>query len=159
MQTLVQRDVRDLANIDGLTDMPRLLALLAARSGALINMSEVSRAAGIAHSTLRRYLALLQATFMFQPLPAWSCDSGRRLVKSPKIHLLDSGREGLCTGPGGGQADPLVARPVDLDDVQPAILGQLSLDARDWIWLWCRWHVRGETRQPQLSRKRLSPLS
>ncbi|MDP2640523.1 MAG: DUF4143 domain-containing protein [Betaproteobacteria bacterium] len=89
--SLLQRDVRDLANIDGLTDMPRLLALLAARSGALINMSEVSRAAGIAHSTLRRYLALLQATFMFQPLPAWSCDSGRRLVKSPKIHLLDSG--------------------------------------------------------------------
>src|SRR3990172_5613244 len=89
--SLLQRDVRDLANIDGLIDIPRLLALLAARSGALINMAEVSRAAGIAHSTLRRYLALLQATFIFQPLPAWSTNIGKRFVKSPKIHLLDSG--------------------------------------------------------------------
>lgn len=89
--SLLQRDVRDMANIDGMTDMPRLLSLLAARSGALMNMSEVSRAAGIAHSTLRRYLALLEATFIFQPLPAWSTNIGKRFVKSPKIHLLDSG--------------------------------------------------------------------
>lgn len=89
--SLLQRDVRDLANIDRLTDMPRLLGLLAARSSALVNMAEVSRAAGIAHSTLRRYLALLEATFIFQPLPAWSANIGKRFVKSPKIHLLDSG--------------------------------------------------------------------
>ena len=89
--SLLQRDVRDLANIEGLTDIPRLLALLAARSSALMNMSEVSRAAGIAHSTLRRYLTLLQTTFIFQPLPAWSNNIGKRFVKSPKIHLLDSG--------------------------------------------------------------------
>jgi predicted AAA+ superfamily ATPase/predicted nucleotidyltransferase len=89
--SLLQRDVRDMANIDGMTDMPRLLSLLAARSSALMNMSEVSRAAGIAHSTLRRYLALLEATFIYQPLPAWSTNIGKRFVKSPKIHLLDSG--------------------------------------------------------------------
>lgn len=89
--SLLQRDVRDLANIEGLTDMPRLLGLLAARSSALMNMSEVSRAAGIAHSTLRRYLALLEAAFIFQPLAAWSANIGKRFVKSPKIHLLDSG--------------------------------------------------------------------
>jgi len=89
--SLLQRDVRDMANIDGLTDIPRLLSLLAARSSALMNMSEVSRVAGIAHSTLRRYLALLEATFIFQPLPAWSNNIGKRFVKSPKIHLLDSG--------------------------------------------------------------------
>lgn len=89
--SLLQRDVRDMANIDGMTDMPRLLSLLAARSSALLNVSEVSRAAGIAHSTLRRYLALLEATFIFQPLPAWSTNIGKRFVKSPKIHLLDSG--------------------------------------------------------------------
>jgi len=89
--SLLQRDVRDLANIEGLTDILRLLGLLAARSSALMNMSEVSRVAGVAHSTLRRYLALLEATFIFQPLPAWSNNLGKRFVKSPKIHLLDSG--------------------------------------------------------------------
>lgn len=91
LASLLQRDVRDLAHIEGLTDLPRLLGLLAARSSALMNMSEVSRTAGIAHSTLRRYLALLEATFVLQPLPAWSTNLGKLCVKSPKIHLLDSG--------------------------------------------------------------------
>ena len=88
---LLQRDVRDLANIDGLTEMPRLLALLAARVGGLLNMSELSRSSGIPNSTLKRYLSLLRATFLFQPLPAWSANLGKRLIKSPKIHLIDSG--------------------------------------------------------------------
>ncbi len=88
---MLQRDVRDLSNIDGLTDMPRLLSLLAARAGGLLNMSELSRSAGIPSSTLKRYLSLLQATFLYQPLRAWSSNLGKRLIKSPKIHLVDSG--------------------------------------------------------------------
>jgi hypothetical protein len=71
--------------------MPRLLGLLAARSSGLLNMSELSRASGIAHTTLRRYLALLEATFLLQPLPAWSSNVGKRFVRSPKIHLGDTG--------------------------------------------------------------------
>jgi predicted AAA+ superfamily ATPase len=88
---LLQRDVRDLANIEGLTDMPRLLSLLAARVGGLLNMSELSRSSGIPNSTLKRYLSLLQATFLFQPLPARASNRGKRLIKSPKVHLVDSG--------------------------------------------------------------------
>ncbi len=98
LTTILQRDVRDLAYIEGLTDMPRLLALLAARSGGLLNMSELSRSAGVAHTTLRRYLALLQTTFLLQPLPAWSINIGKRLVKSPKIYLIDSGLSAHLTG-------------------------------------------------------------
>jgi predicted AAA+ superfamily ATPase len=89
--SLLQRDIRDLAQIDGLTDLPRLLGLLAARSSALMNISEISRSSGLPHTTLRRYLALLEAVFMLQLLPAWSSNLGKRFVKSPKIHLLDSG--------------------------------------------------------------------
>jgi predicted AAA+ superfamily ATPase len=91
VSSLLQRDVRDLANIDGLTEMPRLLGLLAARASMLMNMAELSRAVGIPHSTLKRYLTLLEATFILQPLPAWSANLGKRFVKAPKIHLLDSG--------------------------------------------------------------------
>ena len=109
--SLLQRDVRDLANIEGLTDILRLLGLLAARSSALMNMAEVSRAAGIAHSTLRRYLALLEATFIFQPLPAWSNNIGKRFVKSPKIHLLDSG---LAAHLRGDVDAPALAQSPDL---------------------------------------------
>jgi predicted AAA+ superfamily ATPase len=88
---VLQRDVRDMADIGKLTDLPRLLNLLAARAGSLMNVAEISRAIDIPHTTLQRYLALLEATFLFQPLPAWSANLGKRLVKSPKIHLLDSG--------------------------------------------------------------------
>jgi predicted AAA+ superfamily ATPase len=95
---MLQRDVRDLANIEGLTDMPRLLSLLAARVGGLLNMSELSRSSGIPNTTLKRYLSLLQATFLFQPLPAWSSNLGKRLVKSAKIHLIDSGLTAHLTG-------------------------------------------------------------
>lgn len=91
LASLLQRDVRDYANIEGLHDMPRLLSLLAARVGSLLNMAEVSRATGIAHSTLRRYLTLLEALFIVQPLPAWSTNLGKRLVKAPKMHLIDAG--------------------------------------------------------------------
>lgn len=91
LMSLLQRDVRDHANIEGLHDLPRLLSLLAARASSLLNLAEVSRATGIAHSTLRRYIALLEALFIVQPLPAWSVNLGKRLVKAPKLHLIDAG--------------------------------------------------------------------
>jgi len=88
---LLQRDVRDLANIEKLTDLPKLLSFLAARTSGLMNVAEISRVIDIPHTTLQRYLALLEAAFLFRPLPAWSANLGKRLVKSPKIHLLDTG--------------------------------------------------------------------
>jgi hypothetical protein len=91
LASLLQRDVRDLAHIEGLRELPRLLGLLAARTGGLMNVSEVARTAAIADTTLRRYLALLEAAFIVQPLPAWSANLGKRLVKAPKLHLLDTG--------------------------------------------------------------------
>ena len=75
--TILQRDVRDLANIDGLREMPRLLALLAARTGGLLSISELSRASGVPHTTLKRYLSLLEATFLVTTLPAWSANVGK----------------------------------------------------------------------------------
>ena len=91
LTTILQRDVRDIANIEGLTDLPRLLALLASRTGALLNQADVSRAAGLPYTTLLRYLTLLEATFLVQMLPAWSSNLGQRLVKSPKVTLCDTG--------------------------------------------------------------------
>lgn len=89
--TILQRDVRDIAAIDDLTVMPRLLSLLAARASSLLNISELSRSAGIPLTTLRRYLALLEMAFLIQVVPAWSANLGKRLVRAPKIFLSDSG--------------------------------------------------------------------
>lgn len=91
VRTLVERDVRDLANIEGLVDIPRLLALLAVRVGSLMNLAEISRSIGIAQTTLKRYLALLEGVFLFTPVPAWHANLGKRLIKTPKVQLADCG--------------------------------------------------------------------
>ena len=89
--TILQRDVRDIANVEGLVVMPLLLQLLAARSAGLLNISELSRSAGIKLTTLNRYVSLLETVFLVRRLPAWSANVGKRLVKAPKLHFVDSG--------------------------------------------------------------------
>ena len=89
--TLLQRDVRDLANVEGLTALPNLLSLLAVRSGSLVNFTELSRSAAIAQSTLKRYVTLFQATFMADTVPAWSANLSKRLIKAPRLVVTDTG--------------------------------------------------------------------
>lgn len=91
LATILQRDVRDLANIEGLTDMPRLLSMLAARAGGLLNVAEISRSIGFSQMTLHRYMALLEKVFLIETVPAWSGSLKSRLVKAPKIFITDTG--------------------------------------------------------------------
>jgi predicted AAA+ superfamily ATPase len=106
--TILKRDIRDLAQIDGLLELPKLLSLLAARSSTLMNVAEISRAAGIAHTTLKRYLALLQLTYLLRPLPPWSTNLSKRLIKTSKVHLVDTGLAAYLARRG--------ATPLDRDD-------------------------------------------
>jgi predicted AAA+ superfamily ATPase len=91
ISTLLQRDVRDLARVDALHALPNLLKLLAARSAGLFNLADVGRDARMPHTTLTRYLILLEALFLIHRLPAWSTNFGKRLVKSAKLHVADTG--------------------------------------------------------------------
>ncbi len=89
--TLLARDVRELARIDTMTDLPRLVSLVAARPMALLNYAELSRSTGLPQTTLKRYMALLQAVFLVRTLPPWHGNLGKRLVKTPKILFTDAG--------------------------------------------------------------------
>ena len=89
--TILHRDVRDLARVDALHALPNLLKLLAARTSGLLNLADVGRDAGLPHTTLTRYLSLLETVFLVHRLPAWSPNLGKRLVKAPKLHLVDTG--------------------------------------------------------------------
>ena len=89
--TLVERDIRDVANIQDISGLIRLLRLLGVRSGTLHNQAELSRSVGVPASTLSRYVPLLEALFLIWFLPAWSGNLGKRRVKSPKLHVIDSG--------------------------------------------------------------------
>ena len=91
VSTILQRDIRELSNVTDLTELPRLLALLATRAGSLLNFADISRDLSMPQTTLKRYFALLEMTFMVQVLPAWSSNIGKRLVKSPKLFVNDTG--------------------------------------------------------------------
>ena len=89
--TILQRDVRDIANIEKLNDLPKLLSLFASRAGTLLNYAEFSRSSAIAQTTLKRYVSLFEAIFMIHILPAWSGNLSKRLIKAPKLYLNDTG--------------------------------------------------------------------
>jgi len=96
--TILQRDIRDLANIEGLTTLPNLLSLLATRSGSLLNFAELSNSSNIPQTTLKRYLVLLETTFLVQQIRPWSGNLSKRLIKTPKIYLTDTGLMAYLVG-------------------------------------------------------------
>lgn len=96
--TIVQRDVRDLARIEGLVDIPRLLGLLAARTGNLMSVADLSRSLGYSQATLHRYLVLLEQVFLIENLPAWSGNLSSRLIKAAKTFFADCGLAGYLVG-------------------------------------------------------------
>jgi uncharacterized protein len=98
LTTLIERDVRELSAIEGLTDLPRLLRLLAARTAGLLNQADVARDANLNAKTFKRYFDLLQTTFLLYTLPAWSANLSKRLVKAPKVYFSDSGVAGYLQG-------------------------------------------------------------
>ncbi len=91
LKTVLQREVRDLANVAGFSDLPRLIMLLASRATGLVNYAGISRDLGMPQTTLKRYLALLETTFLVHTVPAWFRNIGKRLIKSPKLILSDAG--------------------------------------------------------------------
>jgi hypothetical protein len=85
LQAILQREVRDLANVEQMTEIPHLLRLLATRSASLLNLAELSRAIGLPQTTLKRYFSLLEMLFLVVRLPSWERNPGKRLVKAPKV--------------------------------------------------------------------------
>ncbi len=108
LTTILERDIRDLANIERLDEMPRLLALLVTRASGIVSYSDLASSLSIPLSTLKRYFALLEQIFLIRRLPAWASNRGIRLIKSPKVHVCDTG---LGTSVAGIDADFLKDNP------------------------------------------------
>lgn len=88
---VLQKDIRELANIEGLTEIPNILKLIATRIGSTINMSDISRLSGVKNTTLKRYVTLLEHIFLIVNIPAWTKNAEGEFVKSPKVYLNDTG--------------------------------------------------------------------
>ena len=91
VDAVVQRDVREIATVDQLERMPRLLRVLAEHSGQLVSHAGIGSAIGLNHVTTQRYTAVLEQLFLIRTLPPWYNNTLKRLIKTPKLHFLDSG--------------------------------------------------------------------
>jgi uncharacterized protein len=91
LRTFIERDLPALGVATDPLLMRRLLTMVAHIQGGLMNASELGRSLGVSHHTLQRYLDVLEQTYLLRRLPPYFRNVGKRLVKSPKIYLRDTG--------------------------------------------------------------------
>ncbi len=97
LQTYLQRDVRDLAQVGDLTAFTRFLRSAAARTGQLLNLADMARDIGVAPNTAKHWLSILQASGLVWLLEPYHTNLSKRLVKTPKLYFLDTGLAAYLT--------------------------------------------------------------
>jgi uncharacterized protein len=91
LDALIDRDARDVANLRNLDHLRALLAMLAHQTAQLLNVNAAAKHLGIRRETVENHLSALERLFLVRRLPAWHPNEARRLVKAPKVHVVDSG--------------------------------------------------------------------
>jgi len=89
--TIIQRDVQNISNIRNLDILPKLLSLAASQTARLFNAADLASPFSISRPTIREYLALLEQIFLIEQLEPWHSNRLSRLIKTPKMHLSDTG--------------------------------------------------------------------
>jgi predicted AAA+ superfamily ATPase len=91
LTSVLTRDLRDIAEIEKLTELPKFVRLVAEHSGQLVNYSQFGSSINVSHKTSQRYVALLEQVFLVATLQPWYTNMLKRIAKTPKLHFLDSG--------------------------------------------------------------------
>lgn len=91
LTSVLTRDLRDIAEIEKLTELPKFVRLLAEHSGQLVNYSQLGSSINVSYKTGQRYVALLEQVFLVATLQPWYTNALKRIAKTPKLHFLDSG--------------------------------------------------------------------
>jgi predicted AAA+ superfamily ATPase len=128
VRTFVEKDIAATAGVERLHEFHRALSLLAARTGMLLNVTDVGQLAGVKGQTVTGWLDLLERNGLALRLPPYASNLSKRLVRTPKIYLLDTG---LAAYLQGWQAvEPLLASPLVGALFETLVLGEL-VRARD----------------------------
>jgi predicted AAA+ superfamily ATPase len=91
LRTYVERDIRQLLNVQDLAQFERFLKFCAGRSGQMLNLSALSNDSGLALNTIRKWLSVLETSYIITVLPAAYDNINKRLVKTGKLYFLDTG--------------------------------------------------------------------
>jgi predicted AAA+ superfamily ATPase len=98
LAALIERDAHDVSNLRNLDHLAGLLAQLSTHTAQLLNVEGLARLLGIRRETVQNNMAALERLFLIRTLPAWHPNEARRLIKAPKVHLLDSGLAATLAG-------------------------------------------------------------
>ncbi|MGD9152529.1 MAG: ATP-binding protein [Gammaproteobacteria bacterium] len=98
LETYLTKDVKTLSNIGNIRDFRRLISLLAANTGQLMNFSHYANDLGVDVKTIKQWISILEASYIIFLLPPYYNNYGKRIVKSPKIFFYDTGIVSYLTG-------------------------------------------------------------
>lgn len=104
VRRLIERDVQDIARVREPHELARMLELLALRSAQLLNVSSLAKELGLRRETVEHYLAVCERLFLLRRLQPWHRNQAKRLIKTPKLHFVDSGLCATLAGLGSGDA-------------------------------------------------------
>ena len=90
-RTYIERDVREIVNVGDIVSFSRFVRLCAGRNGQLLNLSSLGNDCGVTHSTAKRWLSVLETSFLVTLLRPHHRNFGKRLIRSPKLYFLDTG--------------------------------------------------------------------
>jgi len=122
LKTLFERDAAEISNIRDSTQLHTLITQLALQSGSLLNRISLSRDLDMDRETVNHYIEVLERLFLVSILPAWHRNRGKRLVKSPKPHLFDTGLAGTLMDL---RADDWNSRRPDFGHLESFVVQQL----------------------------------
>ena len=123
LQTYLERDVRSLRQIGDLTLFQSFMRALAARSGQLLNLTDLARDLGATVNTIKAWLSVLEATFQVIVLRPYFANVGKRLVKTPKVYFTDTGT--LCYLAGLRDPEHAAAGPLGGAIFETAVLAEI----------------------------------
>jgi len=98
INALIDRDARDVANLRTIDHLRAVFTVLAHQTAQLLNVNGIAKHLGIRRETVENHFSALERLFLIRRLPAWHPNDARRLVKAPKIHVVDSGVAATATG-------------------------------------------------------------
>ncbi|WP_421620808.1 ATP-binding protein [Alkalilimnicola ehrlichii] len=122
VQTYLERDVRQLLEVRDLSLFQRFLRLVAGRTGQLLNQTALGDEVGVSHNTVREWLSVLEASYVIHRLPPHHRNFNKRLVKTPKLYMLDTGL--ACWLLGIENASQLTTHPLRGALFETAVVGE-----------------------------------
>ncbi len=91
VSTYLERDIHQLINVENISQFEKFLKLCAAHTGQLLNLNRMGNDIGVSHNTIKKWISVLEASFIVKLIPSWNSNIRKRVVKAPKLYFLDPG--------------------------------------------------------------------